>query len=236
MTSKYIEDIIFTRGGKWEFDEHVSMIFDDHVRKSIPCYQAIQELIAQISKKLLDPGALVYDLGTATGEIIYNLNEANDNKDIHYIGIDRSLPMLKKAKNKCKNIGDAKFYNEKIETFNYEPSDLIVAAFTFQFIPIKERKPTLHKIKEALKSNGSFIFCEKITYQNQEKADFFVEIYEDWKLNHFSREEVEAKRESLKDVMQPLSLPQNIDLLNEAGFQELTVFFKWCNFVCILAR
>ncbi|MCJ7757209.1 MAG: methyltransferase domain-containing protein [Gillisia sp.] len=236
MKSKLIEDIIFSRKGDWEFDKHVSMIFDTHVRKSIPCYDEVQELIGSISKKLLSNNALVYDLGTATGEIIYNIHYANPTKNISYVGIDKSVPMLYKAKQKCEKIKNITFYNEEIETFDFKPADLIIAAFTLQFTQVTHRQHILQKIKDALKPNGNFILCEKIIYEDPIRNNFYVDIYEGWKQNYFSIEEIKAKKKSLKNVMQPITLEENIELLKTAKFKDINLFFKWCNFICILAK
>ncbi len=236
MKSTATEKLILSRSGDWTFDYHVSLVFDTHVRKSIPCYVEIQNLIAEISKKILSDNALVYDLGTATGEIIYNVFNANASKNITYVGIDQSDSMLKMAKQKCSEIKNATFHNEKIETFNYEKSDLIIAAFTIQFTEIKSRKQILKRIKDTLKPDGSFIFCEKICFQNFDENNFYSQIHEDWKLNYFSNKEIKAKRESLKNVMESMSLIENIELLKDVGFKQINIFFQWCNFVCILAK
>lgn len=236
MKSKATEKLILSRSGDWSFDHHVSLVFDTHIRKSIPCYVEIQNLIAEISKKILSDNDLVYDLGTATGEIIYNVFNANEHKNVSYVGIDNSGQMLKMAKQKCSKIKNATFYNDKIEVFDYETADLIIAAFTIQFTEIKTRKQILKRIKDALKSDGTFIFCEKISFQNFDENIFFQQIHEDWKSNYFSNKEIKAKRESLKNVMEPMSLTENIELLRDVGFKQINVFFQWCNFVCILAK
>ena len=220
MKYQDIERIIFSRKGDWEFDENVSLIFDNHVRRSIPCYNEIQELIGMISNKVLIDNCLIYDLGTATGEVIRSIKRANPNKNIRFIGIDKSAPMLEKAKEKCSGINNVFFHNCEIESFNYRQADLIVAAFTFQFIDSSERQSLLHRIYKALKPNGYFILCEKIIYENSDENDFYIDLYESWKQNHFSRTEIKAK----------------IKLLHTANFRYTNVFFRWSNFVCILAE
>ena len=70
-----IEKIILAKTSPWVFDEQVALIFDTHVRRSVPCYEIIQELISLISVDYLTDGSVVYDLGTSTGEIIYRINQ-----------------------------------------------------------------------------------------------------------------------------------------------------------------
>ncbi len=236
MNPDTIEQMILTRTGDWTFDYHVSKVFDIHVRKSIPCYDEIQSLIADISKKLLTDHAIVYDLGTATGEVICNIFNANKTRKLTFVGIDLSSHMLKIAKEKCHEIKNVTFYNERIETFNYSPSDLIVSAFTIQFIDIKNRKQVLQRIKDMLNPDGSFILCEKMSFQNNKVNEIFRQIHEDWKLNYFSSKEIISKRNSLKNVMQLLTISEYSDLLMDVGFKQIDTFFQWGNFVCILAK
>lgn len=236
MKTKDIERVVLSRSGDWKFDEHVSVIFDTHVRKSIPCYTQIQELIGIMSKELLPENSLVYDLGTATGEVIRSIHKANPVKNIKYIGLDKSEPMLKQAKIKCSNISNVIFQREEIESYNYQPADLIVAAFTLQFIESKNRISLLQTIYDTLKPQGNFILCEKIIYEESDDHDFYMDVHETWKQNHFTKTEIKTKKESLKNVMLPSSLEENIKLLRKANFKHTNVFFKWSNFACILAK
>ncbi|MFK2821122.1 methyltransferase [Flavobacteriaceae sp. LMIT009] len=235
MSSKDLEKIVLTRTDDWKFDEHVSVIFDTHVKRSIPCYSQIQELIGIMSKTLLSDNSLVYDLGTATGNIIRSIHNENEKKNIKYIGLDKSLPMIRKAKAKCSNIKNATFYNDEVESFNFQAVDLVVAAFTLQFIAPKKRQSLVQKIYNRLKPRGHFILCEKITFERPDEQEFYMNVHESWKQNHFTKEEINTKKERLKNVMLPFSLGKNLELLNNAGFIHTNVFFKWSNFVCILA-
>lgn len=236
MVTEDIESLVLSRSGDWKFDEDVSKIFDSHVRRSIPCYNQIQELIGLMSKELLPKESIVYDLGTATGEIIRSIHVANPLKKIRYFGIDKSSPMLNQARLKCANIDNVIFLNEEIESHQYQKADLVIAAFTFQFIELKKRLTLLQTIYDVLKPQGSFILCEKIIYENSTDHDFYKNVHETWKYNHFTKIEIEAKKESLKNVMLPMSLDENMRLLYKANFNETNIFFKWGNFACILAK
>ncbi|MGQ1786641.1 MULTISPECIES: methyltransferase domain-containing protein [unclassified Saccharicrinis] len=236
MDNITLEKMILSRVGNWTFDKHVSKIFDDHVRKSIPCYDDVQRLIALISRQILPDHAFVYDLGTATGEVIFNIEAINHSKELSFVGIDQSDHMLNMAKKKCQVINNVTFRNEKIETFDYLPSNLIVSAFTLQFVEIPKRRDVLNKIKDSIMPNGYFILCEKMSFPNDESNSFFRQVHENWKLRHFSPDEINSKKNSLKNVMQLLSMSEYSDMLREVGFRQIDVFFQWCNFVCILAQ
>lgn len=235
MNTKDLETIVLSRSGDWKFDEHVSRIFDTHIRRSIPCYNEIQELIGIMSMGLLPENALVYDLGTATGEVISSIHYANPLKKIKYIGLDKSAHMLKQARIKCAHINNVKFRKAEIESYDFQTADLFVAAFTLQFLRLESRLSLLRSIYEAMTPKGSLILCEKIIYENSEDHNFFIGVHETWKRNHFTKSEIEAKKDSLRNVMLPMSLEENLSLLRDANFTHTNVFFKWGNFVGILA-
>ena len=205
-----IEKEVLARKGPWVFDEKVSLIFEDHIRKSIPCYDSIQTLIGLISQEFLTEDALIYDLGTATGEVIVNIERYNGNKNLRYIGIDNSAAMLEKAKIKCAGIRNASFIHNDITEVQYRQANLFVSAFTFQFISVEKRLTLLKKIKSSLRESGYFIFCEKICCEKFWNTDVFQRLYEKWKLKYFTEEEIKAKTESLTEIMTPISKEKNI--------------------------
>ena len=231
-----IEKEILSRGGPWVFDEKVSDIFEEHVRKSIPCYDIIQRLIGLLSRKILKKQSLVYDLGTATGEVIFNIHQYNETLDIRFIGIDNSMAMLKKAKQKCNQIENVQFTHKHIGEVDYQPADLFVSAFTMQFVEMGKRKDILKRIHESLNKDASLIICEKVCCKNAKQNDLYQQLYEEWKLNYFTPDEIVLKRASLSSVMKPISIPENIKLLQSAGFDRIESFFQWCNFICFIAR
>jgi ubiquinone/menaquinone biosynthesis C-methylase UbiE len=82
----------------------------------------------------------VCDLGTATGEVINTIHKVNSSLKLEFIGIDISEQMLKRRKKKCTGIENVTFYNDYIEHFNFKPLDLIISAFTLQFIEPGKRR------------------------------------------------------------------------------------------------
>jgi tRNA (cmo5U34)-methyltransferase len=50
----------------------------------------------------------------------------------------------------------------------------------------------------------------------------------------YSAEEIKNKKNSLKDILIPLSLEKNLSLLRESGFAQIDIFFKWYNFAGII--
>lgn len=61
---------ITTEASNWVFDEHVAPHFDDHVRKSVPEYDRVQDLAAKFSDWFTHPDCTVLDFGAASGETL----------------------------------------------------------------------------------------------------------------------------------------------------------------------
>ena len=47
--------------------------------------------------------------------------------------------------------------------------------------------------------------------------------------------EISKKREALENVLIPYRLDENVQLLKEAGFRSVEIFFRWYNFCGIVA-
>ncbi|MGL2871542.1 methyltransferase domain-containing protein, partial [Helicobacter pylori] len=94
------------------FDEKVAHVFDDMLERSIPYYHEMLDLgayfIAQNLKENTNVKPLIYDLGCSTGNFFIALNQQIQ-QDIELVGIDNSMPMLKKAQEKLKDFNNVRF-------------------------------------------------------------------------------------------------------------------------------
>ena len=80
------------------------------------------------------------------------------------------------------------------------------------------------------------IVCEKIISSYDMHNDNFIKIHEKFKQKQgFSKQEIIAKKKSLKNVMWTIQLSDYYEMLNKIGFNDIEIFFKWCNFVGIIA-
>ena len=84
---------------------------------------------------------------------------------------------------------------------------------------------------------SAFILFEKILTEEKSLNRDFIDFYYDFKRrNNYSELEISQKREALENVLIPYKTSENVNMLKEAGFQEVEVFFKWYNFTGIIAR
>lgn len=136
-----VDDLITSIPGEWKFDEQVSQHFDTHVRKSVPLYEEVQKAVIEISEWFIRDNSVVYDLGSSTGETISLLLQKHSRKkNVRFIGVEESLPMIEIARKKCSS-ELVQFLQQHIEEINELANiDLVLSLYTLQFLPLWKRK------------------------------------------------------------------------------------------------
>jgi tRNA (cmo5U34)-methyltransferase len=222
----------------WKFDKEVTKIFDSHVRKSVPMYDEFHNMISNISEWFIEENSNVYDIGTSTGEGLKQLVDIYKNKNINFIGIDNSKDMIEEVENRFKNYPNISFINDDItkDDIHINNASFITSILTLQFISKRKRRQVLQKIYDGLNNGGAFVLIEKVIDNNARFDEMFIELYHDFKLEQgFNEQEIFNKSRAIRGVMQPNTIEENLELLNSVGFGDTDIFFKWCNFVGIIA-
>lgn len=227
---------ISTENEQWFFDNDVAKIFEEHIRKSVPLYDELHNMIAYQAQFFIKSKSVVCDIGTSSGETIIRLENRYANKNLVFYGIDSSHSMIIKATQRCKSINSVNLLNIKVQDFRFPQCDFIACVYTLQFIDPNERFNIVKKIYDALKPGGCFILAEKIKTFQKSIHNIYTEHHNEMKLNYgFTKEEIEGKKRRLEGVLLPLTLTNNLDMIKLSGFNTKDVFFKWCNFVGIIA-
>jgi tRNA (cmo5U34)-methyltransferase len=226
----------------FEFNQAVTDVFDDMISRSIPFYQELQIMIARLAQHYVTDSSNIYDLGCSTGHTFSGLYPSLHTRPIHWIGIDNSLPMLKKAKEKLSQLGDKippslQWVAHDISApYTYENASLILLILTLQFIPKDQRPALLESIFNGLNKGGATIIVEKIKGETPETDAQFIHLYHQYKADRgYSQLEIAQKRDALENVLLPLTLSENITHLKNAGFTHVEPFFRWFNFAGLLA-
>ena len=154
---------------QFEFDESVASVFDDMVFRSVPFYKQTQELIISFLTKRLDKGARIVDLGCSTATTLLELYKLRS--DLELLGIDNSLAMLERAKNRATGYGaKIELINADILEYDYNRADAVMLNYTLQFIRPIKRDEFIKKIFDSLSSDGIFVFSEKLIYDDKRLA------------------------------------------------------------------
>ncbi len=223
----------------FKFDQKIASVFEDMLKRSIPCYQENLNMIGDLLVSLfVNKKVLIYDLGCSTGELFFSLIKKYNHKNLTLIGIDSSLSILKKAKKKLEIAfkGNLFLEHKKIEKISLNPCQAVILNYTLQFIKPTLRKKIIEKIYKSLKKNGVLILSEKITTSNKKLNDVLIKHYHLFKKkNGYSDFEIKQKQKALKKILTPSTFNIYETLLKKTGFNSIEILFKWYNFVSIIA-
>ncbi len=223
----------------FEFDEQVVRVFDDMIRRSIPCYTEIINRQVQLIQHLYQPGTVIYDLGCSNGNLAVSLSREMISRPFQMVAVDNSAPMLRAFQERLSQIPagpQITLQCEDICRTQISNASVVILNFTLQFIPPGQRNGLIMRIYEGLKPGGGLLFCEKITHANSAMADLQQTFYHAFKREQgYSDLEISQKREALEKVLFPEPLEKHCERLKRAGFEVMDVWQKWFNFAALIA-
>jgi tRNA (cmo5U34)-methyltransferase len=227
---------------QFSFDENVAQVFPDMLKRSVPGYALIQEMIGVLSKHYSVDNSNLYDLGCSLGASCVSML-ANQNSDTtQLIAIDNSAAMIKAAEENLKQFCEENKINntykllcEDIQSINYQNASIINLNFTLQFIDPADREGLLNKLYQALLPGGILILSEKVNFESEKDA-LLSDLHHDFKRSQgYSDLEISQKRSALENVLIRDSEEEHHSRLKAAGFEQSHTWFQCFNFLSILA-
>ena len=209
------------------------------VSRSVPFYAEIQRMLVELAASFATRGSNIYDLGCSTGTTLKLLHDSLP-VDAHLCGVDSSREMLNECREKLAqaNLEDA-IELEQADIDNgvrIENASVVVLVLTLMFVRPLNREKLIGRIYSGLNENGCLLLVEKLLGDGSLFNRMFIERYYAFKRRMgYSELEIAQKREALENVLIPYRLQENRDLLLNAGFREVEVFFKWYNFAGFIA-
>ena len=222
----------------FDFNENVASVFDDMVERSIPFYQEIHQLILDLVRRQYKFRGKIVDLGCSTGTTISllekSLKEVSEEVP-HFVGIDTSAPMLERARKKCSSVRHAEFLHLDMTEYDYEGTEVVILNYTLQFLKHSERVGLLKKIYDSMMPGGIILLSEKIQSPQAPMQEIITDLYYDFKRrNGYSELEISQKREALENVLVPVTPKEQLEMLEDAGFDYSEMLFRWYNFASYL--
>ncbi|NOT13272.1 MAG: carboxy-S-adenosyl-L-methionine synthase CmoA [Methylococcaceae bacterium] len=243
MTDK---DKIFQQTGPAEdfaFDERVAQVFDNMVSRSVPFYNEIQRIQADLIMDFLpEDSGVVCDLGCSTGTTIEHLTKhSRCPENARFFGYDNAESMLDKARIKLSDQLAAAKVSLNLADLSRLPElphcHAVILNWTLQFVRPIDRELLLNNIFTALRPGGILLLSEKIIGNDAVLNRLYIDHYLQFKKSQsgYTDAENQRKREALENVLIPYRLDENYALLERAGFKRMDTYFQWFNFVCIIA-
>ncbi|MCB1787964.1 MAG: carboxy-S-adenosyl-L-methionine synthase CmoA [Gammaproteobacteria bacterium] len=220
------------------FDEAVAAVFPDMIKRSVPGYVAVINMIQLLAGRYAQPGSLLLDLGCSLGASTVALARGAAGRGCRVVGVDNAPAMLTQAREltahshlsiewQCADVRDVEITGASVVVMN----------FTLQFLPPGDRLAMLRRIRDGLEPEGVLILSEKIAGADAQEDALLIEMHHAFKrANGYSELEISRKRSALENVLVPETLAVHRERLSEAGFARSDLWFQCFNFVSLVAR
>lgn len=227
-------------GGRWEFDESVTNVFSDMLKRSIPEYDVMRKAVFDIGSCLVQPGTHVVDLGCSRGDalapFVGTFGAANK-----YVGVEVSPPMLEASRLRfAKEIAEGSVTISALDLrkeYPRVPASATLCVLSLQFTPIDHRQRILYDAYTNTVPGGGLVLVEKVLGSSAELDAMMIDLHHRQKGDAgYSSEEVERKRLALEGVLVPVTARWNEELLRGAGFRQVDCFWRWMNFAGWIAK
>ncbi|HLG59850.1 MAG TPA: methyltransferase domain-containing protein [Vicinamibacterales bacterium] len=222
------------RTDRWMFDESVTDVFVDMLRRSVPQYDIMRRSVFDLGAEFVQPGTHIVDLGCSRGDALAAFIDAFGSANA-YIGVDVSEPMLERVRDRFApqiDAGIARFTHTDLRSgYPQCRASLTLCVLTLQFTPIDYRQRILEDIYRSTVPGGALVIVEKVLGATAGLGNLMIRHYHAHKSgNGYSAEEIERKRLALEGVLVPVTAHWNEEMLSSAGFQEIDCFWRWMNF------
>jgi len=231
---------IIQKPADFVFDDKVAAVFPDMLRRSIPGYPAIIDMIETLTARYAQNGSNLFDLGCSLGaSSLSMLRGLKNSRDCRVIAIDNSMPMIQKCQQLDLSPSDGNsidFLCEDILKTEIGNASVVVMNFTLQFISPDCRCALIKKIFDGMRSGGILILSEKVKFDDGQVNHLLIDVYHAFKKsNGYSDLEISQKRTALENVLIPETIKDHRDRLIRAGFKSADVWFQCFNFMSMLA-
>ena len=230
----------FVGVGDFRFDEKVSEVFPDMIRRSVPGYGHVIGLSGLIAKRYAKPNTIIYDLGCSLGATTIAIANEVTKPGCRIVAVDNSEAMLTRARattnDRLVNPQAIEWLRKDITDMSFEACSVVVLNFTLQFIAIEQREDLLINIKNSLVPGGLMILAEKVLHEDTKSQQSLTNLHHDFKrANGYSELEIAGKRQAIENVLVPETPSAHEARLTRAGFSEITEFFHCINFKAWMA-
>ncbi len=204
----------------FRFDKEVVEVFDDMVRRSVPGYDSMIQMIGLITRMYGQDNTNYYDLGSSTGTTSLAIALNNKHNNNQFFAIDNSEAMVNKCQQNLKSkIDNLQAICADINQIHIENASIVVLNLTLQFIDVKDRSNLIKKIYEGLNPGGVLIISEKIHFEDDETQNQITNLHIDFKKeNGYSELEIANKRQAIENVLITDTKAIHIKRLKDSGF------------------
>ncbi|MCB1692386.1 MAG: carboxy-S-adenosyl-L-methionine synthase CmoA [Pseudomonadales bacterium] len=222
----------------FEFDERVADVFENMIRRSVPGYALVLELLGVITEQYGRPRTNCYDLGCSLGASTLVMRRHLP-ASCRVIGVDNSPAMADRCRANVArdhSAADVEIRCEAMQDTTIDNASVVAMNFTLQFIPPAERYDMLARIARGMVPGGALVLSEKVCFDDNETQHAMTDLHHRFKRHQgYSDLEIAQKRAALENVLVPETAAAHIDRLHAAGFSEVHEIERCLSFSSFLA-
>ncbi|MDF1638783.1 carboxy-S-adenosyl-L-methionine synthase CmoA [Alcanivorax jadensis] len=224
---------------RFSFDDTVVRVFPDMIRRSVPGYPTIIDMIGVLAARYAQPDTCLYDLGCSLGAATTAMAALTAEQGNRLIAVDNSAAMIRQAGTLIAETGQSErvsLLEGDVASMDFEPCSMAVLNFTLQFIAPDKRDALIQRLADATVPGGILVLSEKIRFADDAENALQTELHHAFKRNNgYSDLEISQKRTALENVLIPETLADHEARLRQAGYREIHVWFRCFNFISLLA-
>lgn len=214
----------------FEFNESVVAVFPDMIERSVPGYSAMLEGIGVLANHYVSEHEHCYDLGCSLGACTESILRSVGDRKLRITAIDRSSAMIRQARANVKD-PRVEFIESDVCEIEVLNARFVVLNLVLQFIDPAKRIDLLRNLYSGLLDGGVLVLSEKVP-----SSQLFEEMHLEFKeARGYSALEIAQKRTALEAVMRLDSLETHLENLEHVGFNDAKVWFRYLNWISILA-
>lgn len=228
---------------EFRFDEKVAAVFADMIKRSVPGYSTILNMIGDITERYAQDNSYCYDLGCSLGAATLAMRHKLSAANCSLVSVDNSAAMIERCQKAIAlddksnpELPPVELHCSDIQSIAIERASVVVLNFTLQFIPMDQRQAIIQSIYDGLLPGGILLISEKVMFEDAPHQELLTELYHNFKRNNgYSELEIAQKRTALENVLQAETIDTHKQRLKQAGFASVDVWFQCLTFASIIA-
>lgn len=214
---------------KEKFNENAED-YDKIRRQIIPCFDDLYEITQYLASSKKETPKIL-DLGAGTGLLTKYLK--NKYRKAQFTLIDISEEMLKISRNRFRGQENFKYVVEDYCEYDFSDLfDIIVSSLSIHHLEDRDKKKLYKKVYDTLNKDGVFLNADQVIGST---ADIDKSYQRNWmekiEQNKFTGPQKDMVMERMK-FDKPATLEDNLKWLQNSGFKDVDVYYKYFNF-CI---
>ncbi len=223
----------------FKFDEQTANVFDDMIKRSVPGYPMMLDMLGVLAEKTVQENTCCYDLGCSLGASTLAIRHNIQKSNCKIIAVDNSRAMIEHCQQAIKQDNSSTPVDilcSDILDIQFTTSSLVSMNLTLQFIEKSLRLPLLTRIADSLVTGGALFLSEKIECTDAYEQEKLTELHHQFKKHQgYSDLEIAQKRTAIENVLIPETLETHKQRLTDAGFSKVIIGLQCLNFVSLVA-